>query len=129
MLTNFFAQRTPTHSVSIHEMKGAWNQFNRIVLIGLYDSYMRAQALRRNLSSEALKGFRVESSSNTAVSWMHCGQVKGWHTKTCTSDCGWLCTFPTCQPLSHFNYCQLAASDTQIQHSWWTYLVTIYVCQ
>ncbi|GFO14522.1 protein kiaa0100-like [Plakobranchus ocellatus] len=47
-------------------MKGAWNQFNRIVVIGLYDSYMRAKALRRNLSSEALKGFRVESTSNSA---------------------------------------------------------------
>ncbi|BFZ05396.1 hypothetical protein BsWGS_08435 [Bradybaena similaris] len=53
-------QRNPTHSVSIHEMKGAWNQFNRTVVIGLWDSYNRAKALRRNLSSEALKGFRVE---------------------------------------------------------------------
>lgn len=59
-------QRTPTHSVSIHEMKGAWNQTNRTILIGLYDSYMRAQALRRNLSSEALKGFRVDSSPSSA---------------------------------------------------------------
>ncbi|XP_005096164.1 protein KIAA0100 isoform X2 [Aplysia californica] len=56
--------RVPTHSVSIHEMKGAWNQFNRTVVIGLYDSYMRAKALRRNLSSEALKGFRVDSTPN-----------------------------------------------------------------
>ncbi|XP_059177083.1 protein hobbit-like isoform X2 [Physella acuta] len=55
-------QRIPTHSVSIHEMKGAWNQFNRTVVMNLYDSYMRAKALRRNLSSEALKGFRVETT-------------------------------------------------------------------
>ena len=45
-------------------MKGAWNQFNRTVVIGLYDSYMRANALRRNLSSEALKGFRMEPKPN-----------------------------------------------------------------
>ncbi|XP_055863164.1 protein hobbit-like isoform X2 [Biomphalaria glabrata] len=57
-------QRMPTHSVSIHEMRGAWNQFNRTVVMNLYDSYMRAKALRRNLSSEALKGFRVESTAN-----------------------------------------------------------------
>ncbi|KAL8564427.1 hypothetical protein ACOMHN_057449 [Nucella lapillus] len=51
----------PRHSVSIMEMRGAWTERNRAVLLGLYDSYRKAQALRRNLSSEALKGFRVDT--------------------------------------------------------------------
>lgn len=59
--------KTPTHKISIHEMRGAWNERNRAVLLGLYDSYMKAQALRRNLSSEALKGFRVDNSQNSGM--------------------------------------------------------------
>ncbi|XP_076453404.1 protein hobbit-like isoform X2 [Babylonia areolata] len=58
------SHKTPTHSMGIHEMRGAWNERNRAVVLGLYDSYMKAQALRRNLSSEALKGFRVDNSPN-----------------------------------------------------------------
>ncbi|XP_070204899.1 protein hobbit-like isoform X2 [Littorina saxatilis] len=61
------SQKTPTHSVAIHEMRGAWNERNRAVVLGLYDSYMKAKALRRNLSSEALKGFRVDNSQTYAM--------------------------------------------------------------
>ncbi|ESO97897.1 hypothetical protein LOTGIDRAFT_228425 [Lottia gigantea] len=53
-------QITPTHSVHVNEMRGSWTKKNRTVLIGIYDSYQKAQSLRRNLSSEALKGFKVE---------------------------------------------------------------------
>nr|KAG5698428.1 hypothetical protein BaRGS_006623 [Batillaria attramentaria] len=61
------AHKTPRHSVAIHEMRGAWNERNRAVVLGLYDSYMKAQALRRNLSSEALKGFKVEQGQSGAM--------------------------------------------------------------
>ena len=61
------AHKTPTHSVAIHEMRGAWNERNRAVVLGLYDSYRKAQALRRNLSSEALKGFKMDNSQSNAM--------------------------------------------------------------
>lgn len=61
------AHKTPTHSMAIHEMRGAWNERNRAVVLGLYDSYRKAQALRRNLSSEALKGFKMDNSQNNAM--------------------------------------------------------------
>ena len=57
-------QKTPTHNLQVYELRGSWNKENRTVLIGLYDSYMKAQALRRNLSAEALKGFKVEGGGN-----------------------------------------------------------------
>ena len=41
-------------------MRGSWNKETRTVLIGLYDGYQKSQAQKRNLSSEALKGFKVE---------------------------------------------------------------------
>ena len=44
-------------------MRGSWNKENRTVLIGLYDGYQRSQAQKRNLSSEALKAFKVEEGS------------------------------------------------------------------
>ncbi|XP_013416630.1 protein KIAA0100 [Lingula anatina] len=51
-----------THRVQIVDMKGAWSKSNRNTVFGLFDAYQKAQALRRNLSSEALKGFKVENS-------------------------------------------------------------------
>lgn len=60
-------QKTPRHKVAIHEMRGAWNERNRAIVLGLYDSYMKAKALRRNLSSEALKGFKVDNAHNNAM--------------------------------------------------------------
>ncbi|KAK6192150.1 hypothetical protein SNE40_003678 [Patella caerulea] len=54
----------PTHSVQVHDMKGSWTKKNRLVLIGIYDSYQKAQSLRRNLSSEALKGFKIEGKDH-----------------------------------------------------------------
>ncbi|XP_053375801.1 protein hobbit-like isoform X2 [Mercenaria mercenaria] len=60
--------KTPIHNVQVYDLRGSWNQENRTVLIGLYDSYMKAQSLKRNLSSEALKGFKVEGGGNAANS-------------------------------------------------------------
>ncbi|XP_052074223.1 protein KIAA0100-like isoform X2 [Mytilus californianus] len=54
----------PTHCVHVYDMKGAWNKSNNIVLIGLYDSYQKAQSLRRNLSSDALKVVKVDEGRN-----------------------------------------------------------------
>ena len=56
-------KETPTHNLRVYEMRGSWNKETRTVLIGLYDGYQKSQAQKRNLSSEALKGFKVEEGS------------------------------------------------------------------
>ncbi|CAE1281516.1 Protein KIAA0100 [Acanthosepion pharaonis] len=53
---------TPTHMVQVYDMKGAWTRSNRTVLLGLYDGFIKAQTLKRNLSSEALKGFKLDNT-------------------------------------------------------------------
>ncbi|XP_052800693.1 protein hobbit-like [Mya arenaria] len=60
------ATKTPTHNLQVYDMRGLWNKENRTVLIGLYDSYMKAQSLKRNLSAEALKGFKIEGSGSAS---------------------------------------------------------------
>ncbi|XP_048751983.2 protein hobbit-like isoform X2 [Ostrea edulis] len=52
------------HNLHVYGMKGAWTKHNRNVLIGLYDSYQKAQSLRRNLAADALKAFKVEEGAS-----------------------------------------------------------------
>ena len=64
---------SPTHNLYVYEMRGSWNKENRTVLVGLYDGYQKAQAQKRNLSSEALKGFKVEEgAAANMVSFLVC---------------------------------------------------------
>ncbi|XP_071094347.1 protein hobbit-like isoform X1 [Haliotis cracherodii] len=58
----------PHQRVQIYDMKGAWTKKNRNVVINLYDSIQKARTLRRNVSSEALKGFKVEDSQRKSRS-------------------------------------------------------------
>ncbi|KAL1428375.1 hypothetical protein MTO96_002757 [Rhipicephalus appendiculatus] len=50
----------------VHGLKGAWTKHNRDVVFGLFDSYVDAKLLRRNLSTEALRGFRVDGQPLTS---------------------------------------------------------------
>ncbi|CAN7988597.1 unnamed protein product [Ixodes pacificus] len=52
---------TPTHLLAVHGLRGAWTKHNRDVVFGLFDSYVGAKLLRRNLSTDALRGFRVDA--------------------------------------------------------------------
>ncbi|KAJ9596917.1 hypothetical protein L9F63_012042, partial [Diploptera punctata] len=54
---------TPTHRLVVHDLKGAWTKSNRDVAFALFDTFMKTKQLKKNLSTEALKGFRGESSS------------------------------------------------------------------
>lgn len=51
---------TPVHKLVVYDLKGAWTKNNRDVAFVLFDSFMKAQKLKNNLSTEALKGFRKE---------------------------------------------------------------------
>jgi hypothetical protein len=50
----------PTHRLVVHDLRGAWTIVNKEVVFALYDLYNKAQMLKRNLSTEALKGLKVE---------------------------------------------------------------------
>ncbi|XP_066998211.2 protein hobbit [Anabrus simplex] len=54
---------TPTHRLVVYDLKGAWTKSNRDVAFALFDAFMKTKQLKKNLSTEALKGFRGESSS------------------------------------------------------------------
>ncbi|XP_023323171.1 protein KIAA0100 isoform X4 [Eurytemora carolleeae] len=55
----------PTHRLVIHGARGAWTQSNRDMFFALYDSWRRAQILRKNVSSDALKLFYSEKPIQT----------------------------------------------------------------
>lgn len=52
----------PAHKLVVYDLKGAWTKNNRDVAFALFDSFMKSQKLKNNLSTEALKGFRKEGS-------------------------------------------------------------------
>ncbi|XP_014224965.1 protein KIAA0100 isoform X1 [Trichogramma pretiosum] len=54
---------TPIHHLVVHDLKGAWTETNRDVVFALFDSFIKTQQLKKNLSTAALKGFHRESSS------------------------------------------------------------------
>ena len=65
----------PTHRVHIHNMKGSWTPSNRNVALSLYDGYTKAQTIRKCLSAEALKAFKVDKASKTSqVTCRHLSQ-------------------------------------------------------
>nr|XP_054749338.1 bridge-like lipid transfer protein family member 2 isoform X1 [Lytechinus pictus] len=56
-------ERDFIHKLVVYEFRGSWTRFNRDVVFGLYDSYSKAQTLKQNLSTEALKGVKMDSSA------------------------------------------------------------------
>ncbi|XP_075221262.1 bridge-like lipid transfer protein family member hobbit [Lycorma delicatula] len=57
------SEGTPTHRLVVHHLKGAWTLSNRDVAFALFDSFMKTKQLKKNLSTEALKSFRGDTSS------------------------------------------------------------------
>lgn len=54
---------TPTHRLVVHGLKGAWTRHNRLVAFSLFDSYQKSAVLKKNLSTEALRCFKVETQN------------------------------------------------------------------
>ncbi|XP_037949690.1 protein KIAA0100-like [Teleopsis dalmanni] len=55
---------TPTHKLVVYDLKGAWTKNNRDVAFALFDSFMKSQKLKNNLSTEAVKSYRKEGASS-----------------------------------------------------------------
>ncbi|XP_057695211.1 bridge-like lipid transfer protein family member 2 isoform X2 [Corythoichthys intestinalis] len=52
---------TYTHKLCLVDLRASWTTTNRNIAFGLYDGYKKASVLKRNLSTEALKGLRIDT--------------------------------------------------------------------
>ncbi|KAG5269355.1 hypothetical protein AALO_G00201080 [Alosa alosa] len=50
-----------THKLCLVDLRASWTPTNRNIAFGLYDGYKKAAVLKRNLSTEALKGLRIDT--------------------------------------------------------------------
>ncbi|XP_061829189.1 bridge-like lipid transfer protein family member 2 isoform X1 [Nerophis lumbriciformis] len=55
------ANATYTHKLRLVDLRASWTTTNRNIAFGLYDGYKKASVLKRNLSTEALKGLRIDT--------------------------------------------------------------------
>ncbi|XP_041053496.1 protein KIAA0100-like isoform X1 [Carcharodon carcharias] len=58
-------ERSYTHKLCLVDLRASWTPTNRNVAFGLYDGYKKAAVLKRNLSTEALKGLKVDTDLQT----------------------------------------------------------------
>lgn len=57
-------EQVPNHRIVVHDLKAAWTKENRDVIVGIFDAFVNSQQLKRNLSTEALKPIRIESTNS-----------------------------------------------------------------
>nr|XP_020476368.1 protein KIAA0100 homolog isoform X3 [Monopterus albus] len=53
------------HKLHLVDLRASWTTTNRNIAFGLYDGYKKAAVLKRNLSTEALKGLRIDTQPQT----------------------------------------------------------------
>ncbi|XP_051891846.1 protein KIAA0100-like isoform X2 [Pristis pectinata] len=58
-------ERSYTHKLCLVDLRASWTPTNRTVAFGLYDGYKKAAVLKRNLSTEALKGLKIDTNLQT----------------------------------------------------------------
>ncbi|XP_042194719.1 protein KIAA0100 [Callorhinchus milii] len=54
--------RNYTHKLCLVDLRASWTTTNRNIAFGLYDGYKKAAMLKRNLSTEALKGLKIDAN-------------------------------------------------------------------
>ncbi|XP_078536235.1 bridge-like lipid transfer protein family member 2 [Lissotriton helveticus] len=54
-----------THRLHLVDLRASWTTLNRDIAFGLYDGYKKAAVLKRNLSTEALKGLKIDALLQT----------------------------------------------------------------
>ena len=57
------ASSVPTHRLVVQDLRAAWTKSNRQVAFALYDSWIKAQLLKRNLSPEVMKLLRMPETN------------------------------------------------------------------
>ncbi|VEL35115.1 unnamed protein product, partial [Protopolystoma xenopodis] len=58
---------TPTHRLLIHDVKLRWNEANRDLVYTMMDTYQHARALKRNLSSQAIRTINLQPVNGAGV--------------------------------------------------------------
>ncbi|XP_056639867.1 protein hobbit [Diorhabda sublineata] len=53
----------PTHRLVVYDLRGAWTKSNRNVAFALFDTFMKTMRMKKNLSTDALKGFRKDNAT------------------------------------------------------------------
>lgn len=54
-----------THKLRLVDLRASWTTTNRNIAFALYDGYKKASVLKRNLSTEALKGLKIDTQVQT----------------------------------------------------------------
>ena len=57
----------PTHRLVVQDLRAAWTKSNRQVAFALYDSWIKAQLLKRNLSPEVMKLLRIPETNVSPI--------------------------------------------------------------
>ncbi|CAL9684155.1 unnamed protein product [Knipowitschia caucasica] len=52
-----------THKLRLVDLRASWTTTNRNIAFALYDGYKKASVLKRNLSTEALKGLKIDTQT------------------------------------------------------------------
>lgn len=89
---------TPIHKLVVYDLKGAWTKNNRDVAFALFDSFIKAQKLKDNLGTDALKSFRKENTT-PSKSRKNAGELS--HVATPSSDQDVLSVSTTQAPSKH----------------------------
>ncbi|XP_077995172.1 bridge-like lipid transfer protein family member 2 [Glandiceps talaboti] len=55
------------HKLVVHDLRGVWTTNNREVAFSLYDQYSKVQLLKHNLSTEALKGVKMDGGASAST--------------------------------------------------------------
>ncbi|XP_077167893.1 bridge-like lipid transfer protein family member 2 [Paroedura picta] len=50
-----------THQLQLVDLRASWTTTNRDIAFGLYDGYKKSAVLKRNLSTEAMKGLKIDT--------------------------------------------------------------------
>ena len=61
------ASSVPTHRLVVQDLRAAWTKSNRQVVFALYDSWVKAQVLKKNLSAEVMKPLRMPETTVSPI--------------------------------------------------------------
>lgn len=80
------ASIVPTHRLVVQDLRAAWTKSNRQVAFALYDSWVKAQVLKRNLSSEVMKLLRMPETTVSPMKPRSSARTEGSQPTPCKSS-------------------------------------------
>ena len=80
------ASIVPTHRLVVQDLRAAWTKSNRQVAFALYDSWVKARVLKRNLSSEVMKLLRMPETTVSPMKPRGSARNEGGQPTPCKSS-------------------------------------------